>query len=278
MLLTSLTMLLGVITFGNNLAIQENFRNYSEDNTINGVIQYQLDIDKSVISPSAEENYELISVGLNGGSLYLYSTSLNSSVTDNVWQLNALIDYPVTNEPYNIAGYIEYLDESGDNDWFQGGFYFDFLTLSSERIYSYEFDTKFQNLGDELTIKLTLFLQNESAYSMSTSDFNNYYQTGYDNGYIAGESAGYELGDQQGYSEGYQVGFTEGYAEADNQDTTALTIFTGIINVALLPVNVFLSILNFEVFGINIGALVSSFLTIAIVVILWRIISGGKND
>lgn len=101
----------------------------------------------------------------------------------------------------------------------------------------------------------------------------NYYQSGsadYDNGY----NVGYTEGSQAGY----QSGYTDGYQEGAVQDETAVVIFNGIINVALLPVNVFLQILNFEVFGINFGGLASAFLTIAIVIIIVRIITGKKNS
>lgn len=95
------------------------------------------------------------------------------------------------------------------------------------------------------------------------------YQTGYDSGYLQGFN--------DGESNGYQIGFGDGYAEASNQDQTAVVIFTGICEVGLLPVNVFLGILNFEVFGINIGGLVASLMTVAIVVIVIRIVLGAKG-
>lgn len=72
-----------------------------------------------------------------------------------------------------------------------------------------------------------------------------------------------------GYAEGLQDGLEGGQPSV---------IFSGILNVALLPVNMFLQILNFEVFGINIGALVTGLLTIAVVIIIVRLVTGKKND
>lgn len=75
------------------------------------------------------------------------------------------------------------------------------------------------------------------------------------------------------YSQGYTAGFTDGSADTGE----ASVIFSGILSVALLPVNFFLGMLNFEVFGINIGGMVSGLLTLAIVFILCRTIFSGGN-
>lgn len=100
------------------------------------------------------------------------------------------------------------------------------------------------------------------------------YQSGYSDGWNAGNDNGFN----DGYSNGYSEGYSEGYLSGQDVDSTASTIFTGIIDVGLLPINFFLQILNFEVFGINIGGFVSALMTIAIVVIILRVVMGGKND
>lgn len=97
--------------------------------------------------------------------------------------------------------------------------------------------------------------------------------------YNEGYTAGYDDGQADGFTDGRQTGYAEGIQYASQQDQTALTIFTGICNVGLLPVNVFLQMLNFEVFGINIGGFVSALITVAIVVIIIRVVTGKKaND
>ena len=91
---------------------------------------------------------------------------------------------------------------------------------------------------------------------------------------------GYNDGNEEGYNDGLQEGYANGYQDALDQGSTAATIFSGIVNVGLLPVNVFLGILNFEVFGINIGAFVAALMTVAIIIIIIRMFSGGggKSD
>lgn len=108
----------------------------------------------------------------------------------------------------------------------------------------------------------------------------NFVENGYSLGFNEGYNSGYTNGLDDGLSQGYQTGYTDGYSVAVNQDTTAAIIFTGILEVALLPVNVFLAIFNYEVFGINISGLVASLLTVAVVVIIIRVIlakSGGNG-
>lgn len=106
-----------------------------------------------------------------------------------------------------------------------------------------------------------------------------YNNINYINGVIASQNYydGYNDGYNDGNNNGYQNGYTAGYTEGATQDETAVAIFSGIISVGLIPINFFLACLNFEVFGINIGAFVSALLTIAIVVIITRMIVSGGN-
>lgn len=99
----------------------------------------------------------------------------------------------------------------------------------------------------------------------------------YQNGYTDGYNDGYGTGVDEGTSQGYQEGFADGLQEGIDRNSTASTIFAGILQVGLLPVNVFLAIFNFEVFGINIGGFIASLMTIAIVIIVLRIIIGAKT-
>lgn len=142
-----------------------------------------------------------------------------------------------------------------------------------------------------------------------------YYDTFYDEGYDKGyEDAitndeninfdkqqayeqGFEEGKEAGVSEylaseehqeniettqtiAHDIGYQEGYVAGLNAGGTAQqmnTIFTGILDIGLMPVNFFLKILNFEVFGINIGGFVTGLFTISIIVILFRMFFGGNG-
>lgn len=79
-----------------------------------------------------------------------------------------------------------------------------------------------------------------------------------------------------GYTQGHAEGLEEGIQSVQLMDPQMFTIFNGILNVAMIPINVFLGIFNWEVFGINIASLVSSLLSIAILVIVIRLIAGSS--
>ena len=111
---------------------------------------------------------------------------------------------------------------------------------------------------------------NLSGYAnlvMSDIGSNNFYMSGYNDGYTNGHDAGYE--------EGYFNGYVNGQANTMNPEM--FTIFNGFLNVAMIPVNVFLGIFNFEVFGINIASLVASIFSIAILVIVIRLLVGASS-
>lgn len=98
-------------------------------------------------------------------------------------------------------------------------------------------------------------------------------QYNYNQGYTTGYDEGYDIG----HSEGHQEGWLEGVEYAGNQDETALTIFEGIITIALVPINFFLAIFNFEIFGINLSGFVSALLTVSIIIIVVRFLTGKKQ-
>lgn len=105
-----------------------------------------------------------------------------------------------------------------------------------------------------------------------------YDSSAYDLGYFDGNVDGYEKGFNDGKDVGHQQGWVEGVEYGSSQDETALTIFEGIITIALVPINFFLAIFNFNIFGINISGFVSALLTVSIIIIVVRFLTGKKQD
>lgn len=105
-----------------------------------------------------------------------------------------------------------------------------------------------------------------------------YDSSAYDNGYYSGKNDGYEEGFNDGKQVGHQEGWVQGVEYGASQDETALTIFEGIITIALVPINFFLAIFNFEIFGINLSGFVSALLTVSIIIIVVRFLTGKKQD
>lgn len=96
----------------------------------------------------------------------------------------------------------------------------------------------------------------------------------YNEGYNDAKDYWYQIGKENGE----QIGYDNGLRDGQSIDQTTATIFSGIIQVGLLPVNFFLAIFNYEILGINISGLVSALMTIAVVIIVYRLVMGGKND
>ena len=116
----------------------------------------------------------------------------------------------------------------------------------------------------------TRFLGSQMGYQLSSySNFND----GYDYGYKEGNKNGYDRGVEDGKKLGYAEGLHDGYIA----DEVSFTIFNGILNIAMIPVNVFLGFFNFEILGINMSSFVSALLSVSMVVIIFRFLFNGKS-
>lgn len=98
----------------------------------------------------------------------------------------------------------------------------------------------------------------------------NSYQDGYNQGVVDGKEIGKDIG--------YQDGYAQGREDFENQDTQINAIFEGILSIGLLPIEFFLSIFNFSIFGINITAIISAILTLCVIILLMRYVLGGKSN
>lgn len=216
---------------------------------------------------------------------YTFYTTLkyNENVENYIYEYNGFnINFGIYDESneliyeYNESYYEEVTMNITNSTSYMIGYRYDNEDLKITFIYGLRtsnFNIPIEELSDPWDIKY-----NES-YTISWTPIveniipalisSNSYDLGYNNGYTQGNI--------DGNSTGYNQGYATGYKDAEDQDSTAVTIFSGILSVGLLPVNFFLAILNFEVFGINIGAFVSALLTVAIVVIVTRMVVNGGN-
>lgn len=97
-------------------------------------------------------------------------------------------------------------------------------------------------------------------------------------GWNAGYEVGYSDGTENGKTIGYQTGYADGYAEGVNIDSTAFTIFNGILNIGMIPINFFLAMFDFTILGINISNFVMSVLSVFVTIWLIRMLTGKKTD
>lgn len=186
---------------------------------------------------------------------------------------------------YNCVVHLQAFHSQGSS--MRGGVYH--LWDSTNNQDSYEITTSGGTFISPTTFYLTLeFIEQDStlvnAYDNRDADI----QSAFDNGKLQGkldyiDSPEYADEIQDAYDNGRQVGsstgYAEGFADGQSQDSQIATIFNGVLNIALLPINVFLGMMNFEVFGINVGGFVSGLLTVAVIFILFRtIFNGGSKD
>lgn len=186
---------------------------------------------------------------------------------------------------YNCAVHLQVNHSQGST--MRGGIYH--LWDSTNNQDSYEITTTGGSFISPSSFFLTLeFIEQDSdlvnAYNNRDSDIQEAFDNGVHQGYLDYQDSG-EYQDyitevwHDGYDDGRSYGWQEGYDEALEQDIQTATVFNGILSIALLPINVFLGMMNFEVFGINVGGFVSGLLTIAIIFILFRtIFNGGSKD
>lgn len=212
---------------------------------------------------------------------YLYNTytdenavsNINLQVFCNVYELN----YYLNNKDLITYFHVDYEDNLQRNaDYlFTLSNYIQFYCRCEDNIIDANLKI-FDDIVDtyQYTTLPLVFGEFRSTYTLSfdrnsiTSFFNKLSNSGtaYDDGYL------------DGYTDGEQIGYTNGVNETLQNGSVASEIFSGIVNIGLLPINVFLGMLNLEVFGINIGALVTALMTIAITIIVIRLVTGKKND
>lgn len=99
-----------------------------------------------------------------------------------------------------------------------------------------------------------------------------------ENGFLTAIQNGYGVRTNTAYEEGRTAGYLAGLAEGQQQDETIASIFSGILEIGLVPINVFLAMFNFDILGINITEFVTALLTAMLVVYVVRIFIGGGDS
>lgn len=159
------------------------------------------------------------------------------------------------------------------------------LIDSNPSYYRTKFVTEMYGTGDDFDLSISDYnvTQNTNVivkvcFSLvDESDYSYVADGGYHDGYVDGFNAGVSEGSQEGRENGYYDGFKDAKELYENQDATVNSIFQGILSIGLIPVEFFMSIFNFSVLGVNITSIVSAILTLMVLVILMRIILGGKG-
>lgn len=112
-------------------------------------------------------------------------------------------------------------------------------------------------------------------YFINEFSDNDYYEQGYSTGYNFGLTTGTQTGYNDGYNVGYSDGRSDGYDEGVNSTTqySFANLFTAVVEA---PVNVFISLLDFNIMGYNLLSIVVGLLTLGVVVLVIKLCLGGK--
>ncbi len=177
----------------------------------------------------------------NNYTLKVYYTSIDVTYSD-------LINYCI--------------DVSSEINWFVNT-----LTKNYYVVKKYEGDTSDALLDVRLKIHSNyedlIVLESNTQFYSGTSY--QYYKDGYEKGEANGIEKGKELGYQDGYTQGDNDGYTRGYEEASQKlGDSALNFNSTILNVLSYPVTLVRSFLDFDIFGINLFAVISSIISLSL--------------
>ncbi len=115
----------------------------------------------------------------------------------------------------------------------------------------------------------------EVSMFTSVNGFISGYSEGYNNGLASGQNEGYNngysVGKSDGYSQGYSQGKVDAFATIDSSGDLADGVKSFVYALFDAPVQSFTSMFNFEVDGMNIGAIVTFVLTMSVVVFLFKV-------
>lgn len=229
---------------------------------------------------------------MQGNPKFTYQFSLPFSTS--IYNPPSSINYAIINDT-EINGYYDNLLSLKDTlvDSYNTA-YQNALDSNSQGIYETGYQDGYNTGYSEANTVANEMLQDsyqngyESGYQYGEANATSFYESametvhnnGYNQGYGQGLSDGEAVSETQlsdKYWEGYQYGYDEGYTDGYSSDSVVTSIFSGILQVALVPINFFLAIFNFEILGINLSGFIKALFTVAITVIIIKTIFGGKG-
>lgn len=269
------------ISFSSGACAVATLKNSSSYGAMSYEVRGTFDVDFYYVRDE-EENTMDLAIKFNEGSMSLWTYPFNSDTPNSVsWTSTSSYftnfeDSVLTdpNNKFNVSIYFNtqstnsgtlsvfcnyYDHETDEIAGLTGSFVSPLLGSSSvarmDRAYDVQFDL------DNLVRQIELRMVSEEG------------------GYSAGYNVGYDTGYANGHDDGYNTGYSDGYTNGVSVDSTAFTIFNGILTIGMLPINVFLAMFDFTVFGINISNFVMSLLTVLVTIwVVKSITGGGKNE
>lgn len=133
-----------------------------------------------------------------------------------------------------------------------------------------EEELEIYNMGYGVGYESGYMVGNEEGYSEGYNEGYSIgneegYSDGYEYGYYDGVNAGWEDGHQYGYKKGWDAGFGAGQNDMAETSHTFKEMVFAIFDAPSVLID---SMLNFDIFGINIAGLVKTLITLAVVAVL----------
>ena len=150
----------------------------------------------------------------------------------------------------------------------------------------------FGSNADTIVVELRSFLSRFMSFGLSRSILiSDNYDLGFQNGREVGFDEGYDEGFDEGRGEGFDEGYADGKYDANNTVTTTSASYNAGYNYGVesastftfnsllsavfdVPVRTLLSMLNFEILGVDMSGFFLSLITICVVLFVIRLIMG----
>ena len=222
-----------------------------------------------------------------------YYSDTNISSSNNILNLSTFTDYGVWHfvsdyvaYPYNnYIFYVYYLEQnfnfnvvrieiSGGLGWGTDNIYVNTIYFYDNNGYSFKFEVVMSK-NNEVVNPYYYLPTSRTYYLTGDISSDSYYQQGYQTGFETGLNSGKEQGYTNGYNSGYQDGELIGYNNGIN--TANIYSFSNLLTAVVeAPVNVFISLLDFNIMGYNLLSIVAGLLTLGVVVLVIKLCLGGK--
>ncbi len=214
-----------------------------------------------------------------------YTYDIPESSYNNPFQTNFVWNVPFSDLPgYGVyMGFFRYgnLSSSINRVVFvstqgpSGGWDYNWVIYYDSNDNFVSFFYQISHLSDYLNYRPYGFTNRTYYINLGYLTDNSYYQAGYTDGYNQGTADGSNSGYSDGYSAGESVGYGNGYN--DGIIAGGNYSFNSLIGAVIdAPVSAFTSLLNFELFGVNILGLITGLLSLAVIVLIIKLCMGGR--
>lgn len=209
---------------------------------------------------------------------YSYTKYSNNKLTVEFLQNSSgsggrlLIEY---NDYHTVAGWtrVAFSTSTSYSTYYNiaDGYSFEVMTWSTRKSLKAGDYAGYLTINPSQLLALNVSASNEEVYNQG---YNTGYNEGYTFGYTTGNTEGEEYGYRYGHEEGFGQGLDQGYRTGYDDGMQQTSLIEGIKSLFRAPMEFIESVLDFEIFGIDLGdavkALVSMMLLALVITVVWK--------